>query len=44
MGKGAGGFSLDQVLFQHVSTQNGVTLGAGTERGMRKNYFIPILF
>jgi putative oxidoreductase len=31
--KGAGAFSLDQVLYQHVSTQNGVTLGAGTERG-----------
>jgi putative oxidoreductase len=31
--KGAGAFSLDQVLYKHVSTQNGVTLGAGTERG-----------
>src|SRR6202166_490540 len=31
--KGAGAFSLDQVLYQHVSTQNGVGLGAGTERG-----------
>jgi putative oxidoreductase len=31
--KGGGAFSLDQVLYQHVSTQNGVTLGAGTERG-----------
>jgi putative oxidoreductase len=31
--KGAGAFSLDQVLYQHVFTQNGVTLGAGTERG-----------
>jgi|ERR1700730_13923073 len=31
--RGAGAFSLDQVLYQHVSTQNGVTLGAGTEKG-----------
>ena len=31
--KGAGAFSLDQVLQQHIFTQNGVTLGAGTERG-----------
>src|SRR6202166_650359 len=31
--KGGGAFSLDQVLYQHVSTQNGVTLGAGTEGG-----------
>ena len=31
--KGAGAFSLDQVLYQQVSTQNGLTLGAGTERG-----------
>src|SRR5258707_7937888 len=31
--KGAGAFSLDQFLYQHVSTQNGVSLGAGTERG-----------
>ena len=31
--KGAGAFSLDQVLYQRVSTQNGVTVGAGTERG-----------
>jgi len=31
--KGAGAFSLDQVLYQHVFTQNGVTLGVGTERG-----------
>ena len=31
--KGAGAFSLDQVLYQHVFSQNGVTLGAGTERG-----------
>jgi putative oxidoreductase len=31
--RGAGAFSLDQVLYQHVSTQNGVALGAGTARG-----------
>jgi len=31
--KGAGAFSLDQVLYQHISDQNGVSLGAGTERG-----------
>ena len=31
--KGAGAFSLDQVLHQHISDQNGVSLGAGTERG-----------
>ena len=31
--KGAGAFSLDQVLYQHISNQNGVSLGAGTERG-----------
>jgi len=31
--KGAGAFSLDQVLYQHISKQNGVSLGAGTERG-----------
>ena len=31
--KGGGAFSLDQVLQQHIFTQNGVTLGAGTERG-----------
>ena len=31
--KGAGAFSLDQLLYQHVTTQNGVTLGAGTGRG-----------
>jgi putative oxidoreductase len=31
--KGAGAFSLDQILYQHVSTQNGVALGAGTEKG-----------
>jgi putative oxidoreductase len=31
--KGAGALSLDQVLYHHVSTQNGVALGAGTERG-----------
>jgi putative oxidoreductase len=30
--KGAGAFSLDQVLYQHVFAQNGVTVGAGTER------------
>jgi len=33
MVKGAGAFSLDQVLYQHISNQNGVSLGAGTERG-----------
>jgi len=33
MVKGAGAFSLDQVLYQHISDQNGVSLGAGTERG-----------
>ena len=31
--KGGGAFSLDQVLYHHIFTQNGVTLGAGTERG-----------
>jgi putative oxidoreductase len=31
--KGAGACSLDQVLYRHVSNQNGITLGAGTERG-----------
>src|SRR5260370_27161455 len=31
--KGAGAFSLDQVLYQHISDQNGVSLGAGTGRG-----------
>ena len=31
--KGAGAFSLDQVLYQHISNQNGVSLGAGPERG-----------
>ena len=31
--KGGGAFSLDQVLYQHVSGQNGVALGAGTGRG-----------
>ena len=31
--KGAGAFSLDHVLYQHFSTQNGATLGAGTGRG-----------
>ena len=33
MVKGAGAFSLDQVLYQHISDQNGVSPGAGTERG-----------
>jgi putative oxidoreductase len=33
MVKGAGAFSLDQVLYQHVSTQNDVALGARTGRG-----------
>lgn len=31
--KGAGAFSLDQVLYQHVSAQNGVAMGARTQRG-----------
>jgi putative oxidoreductase len=31
--KGGGAFSLDQVLYRHTLTQNGVTLGAGAERG-----------
>ena len=31
--RGAGALSLDQVLYQHVSAQNGVTVGVGTERG-----------
>jgi hypothetical protein len=31
--KGGGAFCLDQVLYHHVSDQNGVALGAGTERG-----------
>ena len=31
--KGGGSFSLDQVLYQHVSTQDGVALGMGTGRG-----------
>ena len=31
--KGGGAFSLDQVLYQHIFTQNSVTLGAWTERG-----------
>jgi putative oxidoreductase len=31
--KGAGAFSLDQVLYQHVTAPNSVTLGAGTGRG-----------
>jgi putative oxidoreductase len=31
--KGAGAFSLDQVLYHHVFAQNGVALGAGTGRG-----------
>jgi putative oxidoreductase len=30
--KGGGAFSLDQVLYQHIFTQNGVALDAGTER------------
>ena len=31
--KGGGAFSLDQILYQHVSAQNGVALGAQTGRG-----------
>jgi putative oxidoreductase len=31
--RGAGAFSLDQVLYHYVSTQNGVALGAGTGIG-----------
>jgi putative oxidoreductase len=31
--KGGGPSSLDQVLQQHILNQNGVALGAGTERG-----------
>jgi putative oxidoreductase len=31
--RGAGALSLDRVLYQHVVTQNDVTVGAGTERG-----------
>lgn len=31
--RGAGSFSLDQVLYQHISNQNGIALGGGTERG-----------
>jgi putative oxidoreductase len=31
--KGGGAFSLDKVLYQQVSAQNGVALGAGTGRG-----------
>jgi putative oxidoreductase len=31
--KGAGAVSLDQVLYRHISTHNGVTFRAGTERG-----------
>jgi putative oxidoreductase len=31
--KGGGAFSLDQILYQHVSAQNGVPLGAQTGRG-----------
>ena len=31
--KGAGAFSLDQVLYQHFSTQNGAAFRGGTERG-----------
>jgi putative oxidoreductase len=33
MVKGAGAFSLDQALYQHVSAQNSVTVGTGTDRG-----------
>jgi putative oxidoreductase len=31
--KGGGPSSLDQFLYKHIFTQDGVTLGAGTERG-----------
>jgi putative oxidoreductase len=31
--KGAGAFSLDQYVYHHASAQNGVPVGAGTERG-----------
>jgi putative oxidoreductase len=31
--KGAGALSLDQVVYQHVSTQNGVALAVGTGKG-----------
>ncbi len=31
--KGAGAFSLDRVLYQHVSTPNGVALTTGTGKG-----------
>jgi putative oxidoreductase len=31
--KGAGALSLDQVLYQHCSTRNGITFRAGTQRG-----------
>jgi putative oxidoreductase len=31
--KGAGAFSLDRVLYQHVSAQNRAALGAGTWKG-----------
>jgi putative oxidoreductase len=31
--KGAGAFSLDQVLYRHVSTPNSAVLGAGTGKG-----------
>jgi putative oxidoreductase len=31
--KGGGPSSLDQVLYKHIFTQDGVTLDAGTERG-----------
>jgi len=31
--KGAGAFSLDRILYQRVSTQNGVAFRGGTERG-----------
>jgi putative oxidoreductase len=31
--KGGGPSSLDQVLYKHILTQDGITLGAGTGRG-----------
>jgi putative oxidoreductase len=31
--KGGGAFSVDQILYQHVSDQNGAALGTGTGRG-----------
>ena len=33
MSKGAGAVSLDQVLYQHVSNQNGITLELGAGKG-----------